>query len=1438
MSLNYTNPTSGAEVPGGGIIEIGYSSVSDGFLTTIILRRDNFTDETIYSGGSFEEGYTGSRSVSGTNEVLKFRRNDGWGDSSEFQLVLDDGVTETTLNYVVAGAGDALAFMAVLGPRARRLYLNTLRDVEAPLPNDTEVLGYDAAQGKWTPRAPSTPGSHVLNSHSDVNTVGVTDGQALVYDQGTGTWIPGDGGGGGVSDHGALLGLSDDDHVQYHTDARGDARYYTQAQVDDAIGGISGAIQNKLDAVTKPDQFDDSGAGYSVGSTWVDVASNQTWVCVDSTAGAAQWRRTSNYRGHGAYTFQGTGTPTGNGALTANTATLASITTLTFEADDNTNFPLQAVHDLMNAANTGVLLLRQREDRWWGTYNITNVAPAAGGYAYTVSVVSSVGPTAAVGEEADVWFIPEPGTGGAGATAIGDLTDVTIQVGGIQDGDFLVGVGGVFINGQPSFGDMLSIDNLSSLTNVVAARDNLGLGSAAEADLGTGDGEVPVYTSGDIPATTFTAGSGSDFTEFRGSGVVPYDANTTTWTIGGVTDSTGSPIDISVLGTKSGTTGVAGGTLNVFGGNATVGNADGGNLNIAGGASIGTGVQGKIVAEGSEFQLLNIPLTTNSTIQNATTDDFAAIVAADSGGAGPSAGNPFVTVNELGALGGGDVSKTGTPVIGDFARFTGTNTIEGRDFSQARADLGIDSAATSAAWGNISGTLSNQIDLQAALDAKGSASQQITNTAKLAGIEVGATADQAAGEIEAIVNHDNLLGFVPNEHIDWTQPGAGTIDPSNYSSGSNDLADLNPASGTFEQLQAAIANGGLERIDIEARGAPGTAGRFNFDPASPNVLSYDNGVTWDEIGGGGGSGTVDTSGTPLANDFARFTDANTIEGRSYAEVRADLGLEINTDVQAYSAALDAVSGTNTGDQTITLTGDVTGSGTGSFATTISTDAVDIAMLSATGTADGTTFLRGDNTWAVPSSSQTKTELDTSVVDADLFSTEPDEFATLDGGISEKAIPVSGDRILIEDSAASFAKKYAEIGNLPGGSETNNLESVCTGIGANEIAYGTGADTAAYATIASLTDEPSPTTGDHLLIQTTEGLRSLDIANLPSASSILTGTSDPPANTTDFVAGEFYYVTTSQALWYNDAGTPEEVGISITGQSEKVAPVSADQLLIADSEDSDNLKRVQISNLPSGGGSGDVSGDTTSVDHEVASYSDTTGKSIGRSKVLVGQGAIVGTRTINANAAVLGVHNVGTATGAASGVGSTALGYNNQISGNCLLEAAGSGTLAVGSLLSLTGDATLKAAGAGSIVFGSLSQTSAGTCEISTATAAAGALAGGYAAGTGTIEATASASFALGYCQAGRSITASGTGSFAFGISSTADIVASASNAMQLGHGTNAIATSLQVGSAGSNGIQIIGSGDPGSGYQNGMVWSDGTHVYVHTNGITKSMSNI
>lgn len=59
-------------------------------------------------------------------------------------------------------------------------------------------------------------------------------------------------------------------------------------------------------------------------------------------------------------------------------------------------------------------------------------------------------------------------------------------------------------------------------------------------------------------------------------------------------------------------------------------------------------------------------------------------------------------------------------------------------------------------------------------------------------------------------------------------------------------------------------------------------------------------------------GALMVSGTPVTNDFARFTGASEIEGRSYAEVKADLSLEIGTDVQAYDADLTTWAGVTPG----------------------------------------------------------------------------------------------------------------------------------------------------------------------------------------------------------------------------------------------------------------------------------------------------------------------------------------------------------------------------------------------------------------------------------------------------------------------------------------------------------------------------------------------
>jgi hypothetical protein len=58
----------------------------------------------------------------------------------------------------------------------------------------------------------------------------------------------------------------------------------------------------------------------------------------------------------------------------------------------------------------------------------------------------------------------------------------------------------------------------------------------------------------------------------------------------------------------------------------------------------------------------------------------------------------------------------------------------------------------------------------------------------------------------------------------------------------------------------------------------------------------------------------------------------------------------------------------TGNQTITLSGAVTGTGTTSISTTLANAIVGISNLSATGTPGATTYLRGDGTWSTPAGS--------------------------------------------------------------------------------------------------------------------------------------------------------------------------------------------------------------------------------------------------------------------------------------------------------------------------------------------------------------------------------------------------------------------------------------------------------------------------------------
>lgn len=126
---------------------------------------------------------------------------------------------------------------------------------------DTGATGPAGPEGPEGPTGPQGPAGDL---DSDLFTakgqllVGTGVGTFVVVDPGAdGTVLGADSGTGdgvdwvtppsGVTDHGLLTGLADDDHAAYHTDARGDARYYLKTELDAAFDVLEAVDAGKSD---------------------------------------------------------------------------------------------------------------------------------------------------------------------------------------------------------------------------------------------------------------------------------------------------------------------------------------------------------------------------------------------------------------------------------------------------------------------------------------------------------------------------------------------------------------------------------------------------------------------------------------------------------------------------------------------------------------------------------------------------------------------------------------------------------------------------------------------------------------------------------------------------------------------------------------------------------------------------------------------------------------------------------------------------------------------------------------------------------------------------------------------------------------------------------------------------------------------------------------
>ncbi len=213
-------------------------------------------------------------------------------------------------------------------------------------------------------------------------------------------------------------------------------------------------------------------------------------------------------------------------------------------------------------------------------------------------------------------------------------------------------------------------------------------------------------------------------------------------------------------------------------------------------------------------------------------------------------------------------------------------------------------------------------------------------------------------------------------------------------------------------------------------GITGTKAQFNTAVTDGDIVYLDSTDTITGVKTMSGLNSIlhSSSGVTIRNPADTFSYTITA-GAILANRTLTLPLTAGT-IALTSDITGTNSGTNTGDQTITLTGDVTGSGTGSFVTTIAAGAVDIAMLSATGSASSSTFLRGDNTWATPAGSGDVSKVGTPV-------NNQIGIWTGDGTLE-------GDAALTYDSATDVLTSVNFAGNLTGNASTVTTNANLTG----------------------------------------------------------------------------------------------------------------------------------------------------------------------------------------------------------------------------------------------------------------------------------------------------------------------------------------------------------------------------------------------------------
>jgi trimeric autotransporter adhesin len=318
----------------------------------------------------------------------------------------------------------------------------------------------------------------------------------------------------------------------------------------------------------------------------------------------------------------------------------------------------------------------------------------------------------------------------------------------------------------------------------------------------------------------------------------------------------------------------------------------------------------------------------------------------DLGLTGTNSGDQTITLT-------GDVTGSGT---GSFAATIADNSVDGTDIalgSDAQGDVMYYDGTN---WVRLAAGTSGQF-----LQTQGAAANPIWANGAGGSDNWGAQVVEHGSTLTGAGVTGNLLD-VATDGITATQIAANAV-------GNSEMADN--AIGNAEMADNAIGsteiiNGGVALVDMADMATASLIYRKTAGSGAPEVntlatLKTDLGLTGtnsgdqtitltgDVTGSGTGSFVTDiaanavgtaeiANGSVALADMANMATASLI----YRKTAGSGAPEVNT-LATLKTDL-GLTGTNSGDQTITLTGDVTGSGTGSFAATIATNAVTNAKM--------------------------------------------------------------------------------------------------------------------------------------------------------------------------------------------------------------------------------------------------------------------------------------------------------------------------------------------------------------------------------------------------------------------------------------------------------------------------------------------------------------